>query len=235
MRVGEFVTFCHPWQLRVGYTGRRENSILTRESAQQTGAFRSVDQCRPVLIDPGMLKRLLLVFLLSITAAGAETFQVLRTLTGIEFRNVTIRKVEPDGIRISHAGGDSKVLIRELPEEIRFRYYEIVSGGAPRVRRVPLAARADRVRTPVAEAPAESAAILAEKRARPARPARSRPINVKLNVTVRKQAAAPMKIATKKTKVKKSRSGGGGTTYVKGYTTKSGKVVRGHYRKSRKK
>ncbi len=43
----------------------------------------------------------------------------LETLLG--YKNVTVTKVEPDGIRIMHDSGTTKVPIEKIPEELKIK------------------------------------------------------------------------------------------------------------------
>jgi hypothetical protein len=66
--------------------------------------------------------KLLLVLILSfISVALADDF---RTLSGKEYKDVTVSRVEPDGIVLTGKAGISKVYFTELPKDVqeRFRY-----------------------------------------------------------------------------------------------------------------
>lgn len=69
------------------------------------------------------MKALLLAVLVVGTAfANGDTYPTLKTLKGVEFRNVRVSEIEPDGITVFHAGGVAKIPFRELPEELRKKY-----------------------------------------------------------------------------------------------------------------
>ena len=54
-----------------------------------------------------------------ISVALADDF---KTLTGREYRDVTVSRVEPDGIVLMGKSGISKVYFTELPKDIQERY-----------------------------------------------------------------------------------------------------------------
>jgi Mg/Co/Ni transporter MgtE len=72
---------------------------------------------------------------------GASTFVILiacfasialaddfKTTDGKEYKNVTVSRVEPDGIVLSSKSGISKVYFAELPKEVqqRFNYERVI-------------------------------------------------------------------------------------------------------------
>lgn len=68
------------------------------------------------------MRNTLLVILLLALPLLAETPSKLKTLTlttGKKYESVTIRKIEPDGIRIMYAGGMAKIPYEKLTEELQ--------------------------------------------------------------------------------------------------------------------
>ncbi|PYK11995.1 MAG: hypothetical protein DME65_05440 [Verrucomicrobia bacterium] len=67
-----------------------------------------------------MNKKLLTVLLLSfISVAQADDF---KTVTGKEYKNATVSRVEPDGIVLTNKAGISKVYFSELPKNVQERF-----------------------------------------------------------------------------------------------------------------
>jgi hypothetical protein len=64
----------------------------------------------------------LLVFLLVLATRGlfADDF---KTIDGKEYKNVTVSRVEPDGIVLITSSGISKVYFTELPKEVQERFH----------------------------------------------------------------------------------------------------------------
>ncbi|MEM9235184.1 MAG: hypothetical protein AAGB14_00295 [Verrucomicrobiota bacterium] len=63
-----------------------------------------------------------LIFTLTSSFADDEnrfSYEELTTLSGKTYERVTIRKVEPDGLRIMHSSGMAKISFEDLPEEVR--------------------------------------------------------------------------------------------------------------------
>ena len=61
-------------------------------------------------------------------AASADDF---RTIDGKEYKNVTVSRVEPDGIVLVTRSGISKVYFTELPKEVQERFhYDAAKGDA---------------------------------------------------------------------------------------------------------
>jgi hypothetical protein len=76
------------------------------------------------------MSKYLLVFLLILAARGllAEDF---KTLDGKEYKNVTVGRLEPDGIVLTSSSGISKVYFTELPKEVQERFhYDAVKAAA---------------------------------------------------------------------------------------------------------
>jgi hypothetical protein len=65
---------------------------------------------------------------LSASLAFAEDF---KTINGKEYKNVTISRVEADGIVISTKGGISKVYFTELPKDVEERFHYNPAKAAP--------------------------------------------------------------------------------------------------------
>jgi hypothetical protein len=70
-----------------------------------------------------------LVFLLILVARGllADDF---KTIDGKEYKNVTVSRVEPDGIVLTSSSGISKVYFTELPKEVQERFHYDAAKGA---------------------------------------------------------------------------------------------------------
>src|SRR6059058_2466830 len=67
---------------------------------------------------------LAIVAALSASIALADDF---KTINGKEYKNVTVKRVEPDGIVLSSKFGISKVYFTELPKDVQERFHY----GAP--------------------------------------------------------------------------------------------------------
>src|SRR5438552_16430772 len=65
------------------------------------------------------MKALAFLILIVASVARAEDF---RTIDGKEYKNVTVSRVEPDGIVLRTKSGISKVYFRELPKEVQERF-----------------------------------------------------------------------------------------------------------------
>jgi thiol-disulfide isomerase/thioredoxin len=73
--------------------------------------------------------KVLAFFILSFTAVAlADDF---KTVQGKEYRNVTVSRVEPDGIVLKSRSGISKVYFVELPKEVqeRFQYNAAIAAA----------------------------------------------------------------------------------------------------------
>jgi hypothetical protein len=68
------------------------------------------------------MSKYLLVFLLVLATSGllADDF---KTIDGKEYKNVTVSRVEPDGIVLTSSSGISKVYFTELPKEVQERFH----------------------------------------------------------------------------------------------------------------
>src|SRR5260370_41507422 len=62
----------------------------------------------------------LLIILCLASVVGAEDF---KTIEGKEYKNVTVKRIEPDGIVLSSSSGISKVYFTELPKEVQERFH----------------------------------------------------------------------------------------------------------------
>src|SRR6266550_2927682 len=60
------------------------------------------------------------VILCFASAAVADDF---RAIDGKEYKNVTVSRVEPDGIMLMSKSGISKVYFTELPKEVQERFH----------------------------------------------------------------------------------------------------------------
>jgi hypothetical protein len=74
------------------------------------------------------MKRAIPLLLGLLMAAGAED---LTTTEGRVYKNVTVRKVEPDGLSISHESGLAKIPFTKLPKEVQEKHgYDPAKGKA---------------------------------------------------------------------------------------------------------
>src|SRR6266436_544213 len=53
-----------------------------------------------------------------------------KTIDGKEYKNVTVSRVEPDGIVLITSSGISKVYFTELPKEVQARFHYDAAKGA---------------------------------------------------------------------------------------------------------
>jgi hypothetical protein len=98
-----------------------EKSVLTI----QTLLFKTVTTPHA-----SCMSKYLLVFLLAFATRGllADDF---KTIEGKEYKNVTVSRVEPDGIVLTTSSGISKVYFAELPKEVQERFhYDAAKGTA---------------------------------------------------------------------------------------------------------
>ena len=65
------------------------------------------------------MKVLILLFLCPGLVAFADDF---KTITGKEYKNATVTRVEPDGIVLTSKAGISKVYFAELPKDVQERF-----------------------------------------------------------------------------------------------------------------
>lgn len=65
------------------------------------------------------MKVLILFVLCFVSAAFSDDF---KTVTGREYKNATVSRVEPDGIVLTNNAGISKVYFTELPKEVQERF-----------------------------------------------------------------------------------------------------------------
>jgi hypothetical protein len=66
------------------------------------------------------MKVLLFLTLCFTTVAFADDFKLV---TGKEYKNVTVTRVEPDGILLKTKSGISKVYFVELPNDVQQRFH----------------------------------------------------------------------------------------------------------------
>jgi hypothetical protein len=81
---------------------------------------------------------LALLAALSASLALADDF---KTIAGKEYKNVTVSRVEPDGIVLKSQSGISKVYFTELPKEVQERFHYNPEGAATLMRQTELALR----------------------------------------------------------------------------------------------
>ncbi|MBB5036515.1 hypothetical protein [Prosthecobacter dejongeii] len=63
----------------------------------------------------------LLIVLIAVASAQAETLEKISTLRGKTYRQCEIVKVHPDGVSFTHANGAAKILFTDLSQEWRTR------------------------------------------------------------------------------------------------------------------
>jgi hypothetical protein len=62
------------------------------------------------------------VFILVVCVASATLADDFKTVQGKEYKNVTVSRVEPDGIVLKSKSGISKVYFVELPPDVQERF-----------------------------------------------------------------------------------------------------------------
>src|SRR5437660_7634350 len=71
------------------------------------------------------------IFVLVVFFASIAIADGYKTIDGKEYKNVTVKRVEPDGIVLSSKSGISKVYFTELPKEVQERFnYDAAKGAA---------------------------------------------------------------------------------------------------------
>jgi hypothetical protein len=73
------------------------------------------------------MKILTFVILCFASAALADDF---KAIDGKEYKNVTVSRVEPDGIVLISSSGISKVYFTELPKEVQERFHYDAANAA---------------------------------------------------------------------------------------------------------
>jgi len=63
------------------------------------------------------------VFVLIVCLASAALAEVFKTVQGKEYKNVTVSRIEPDGIVLRTKSGISKLYFVELPKEVQERFH----------------------------------------------------------------------------------------------------------------
>src|SRR5881275_1040518 len=63
------------------------------------------------------------VFILVVCFAPVVLADDFKTVEGKEYKNVTVSRVEPDGLVLSSKSGISKLYFTELPKEIQERFH----------------------------------------------------------------------------------------------------------------
>ena len=62
------------------------------------------------------------ITILAVLFASLAFSEDFKTINGKEYKNVTVSRVEPDGIVLKTKSGISKVYFRELPKEVQERF-----------------------------------------------------------------------------------------------------------------
>ena len=62
------------------------------------------------------------ITILAVLFASLALSEDFKTIGGKEYKNVTVSRVEPDGIVLNTKSGISKVYFRELPKEVQERF-----------------------------------------------------------------------------------------------------------------
>lgn len=70
----------------------------------------------------GIWARLVLILVLGCCNSESAFADDLKLTNGTVYKNVTVTKADPDGLRIIHSDGGGKVLFADLPEEIQKKY-----------------------------------------------------------------------------------------------------------------
>src|SRR5881275_2411014 len=71
------------------------------------------------------------VFILVVCFAPVVLADDFKTVDGKEYKNVTVSRVEPDGLVLSSKSGISKVYFTELPKDVQERFqYDAAKGDA---------------------------------------------------------------------------------------------------------
>ena len=73
----------------------------------------------------------LTVTLICILGASIALAEDLTTITGVKYTGVTVTRVEPDGISISHDAGLAKIAFRNLPSELQKKTTDSTLGSSP--------------------------------------------------------------------------------------------------------
>lgn len=63
------------------------------------------------------------LFLAAVLVASASLALDITTTKGVTYSNVTVKRVEPDGVSITHSTGISKIFFNELTPEDRERFH----------------------------------------------------------------------------------------------------------------
>jgi hypothetical protein len=61
--------------------------------------------------------------ILAMVSASIVVAEDFKTITGREYKNVTVSRVEPDGIVLKGKSGISKVYFTELPKDVQERFH----------------------------------------------------------------------------------------------------------------
>lgn len=97
----------------------KSSELVTEAGNGHAAAMRAYSSTRKITLDSQSSGTGMLVLLLVCSSSLAEDF---RAIDGKEYRNVTVRRVEPDGLVLGTSAGISKVYFDELPTEVRKRY-----------------------------------------------------------------------------------------------------------------
>ena len=103
------------------------NSALFKEVQRLIEEYKKVDD--KILKDEQSPRRIVREAAANVEAARARS--ALKTLSGSTYKDVTVTRIEPNGISIAHADGLAKILFDDLPEEMRTKYgYDPVKAAA---------------------------------------------------------------------------------------------------------
>jgi len=93
------------------------------------------------------------VFVLIVCVASAALAEDFKTIQGKEYKNVTVSRIEPDGIVLRTKSGISKLYFVELPKEVqeRFHYNAAIAAAYSAQQSVNRANAADARRGPPVE------------------------------------------------------------------------------------
>jgi hypothetical protein len=101
---------------------------------------------------------------LAVVSASLALAEDFKTINGKEYKNATVRRVEPDGIVLKSKSGISKVYFTELPKEVQERFHYNVQTPSPSAEpNLELAAIQKRQREAIRERQEEAATTEARK------------------------------------------------------------------------
>src|SRR5204862_1260087 len=70
------------------------------------------------------------VFVLIVCVASAALAEDFKTINGKEYKNVTVSRIEPDGIVLRTKSGIAKVYFVELPKDVQEHFHNNAANAA---------------------------------------------------------------------------------------------------------